>query len=155
MMGGVGWITPQSLTTLTLMEFYICHECRISHLKEVDTLHEWILIKEYATITFWQIIQNNTPRDTQAIFHFMGPLNSNSTRFIFGKSGSACLNISNVLRKGKRCLYFHTFCLCLYLHILEIKIFNILFCFNSFGISFYFTFITFNCDFHSLCRNLE
>ena len=44
-------------------------------------------------------------------FHFMGPLNFSSTKFDFRKSGSACLNISNVLQKGKRCLYFHTFVL--------------------------------------------
>lgn len=56
------------------------------------------------------------PGAEQAIFHFMGPLNSSSNRFIIGKSGSACLNLTSqrVLRKGKRCLYFHTFCPCLY-----------------------------------------
>lgn len=62
MMGGVGWITPKSLTTSTLMEFYICRDCRISHLKEVDTLHEGILIKEYATMTF---LTNYTEQYTQ------------------------------------------------------------------------------------------
>lgn len=57
-------------------------------------------------------VESNTEQLSQghsSHFHFMGPLNLSSTRFDFRKSGSACLNISNVLQKGKRCLYFHTF----------------------------------------------
>lgn len=87
-------------------------------------MQQWLLL-------FW-----TPPRDTQAIFHFMGPLNLSSTRFLFEKSGSACLNISNVLQKGKNMFIFSYFCPCLYLHILEIKIFDTWFCFNWSQIAF-------------------
>lgn len=52
---------------------------------------------------------------------------------IYGRrSGSACLNISFFAKGKKKDVYFHIFVFCLYLHILEIKIF-IISCF-TFGI---------------------
>lgn len=56
-------------------------------------------------------LETETNAGIKAISHFLGPFNSRSTSFIFDRSGSACLNISNVLQKGKDVYIFILFVL--------------------------------------------
>ena len=82
------------------------------------------------TFLWTKVTQNNTPRDTQAIFHFMGPFLKTRLAQDLSLESQAphALTSQMFLQKGKKMFIFSYFCPRLYLHILEIKIFNIMFC---------------------------
>lgn len=90
---------------------------------------------EYATAVIFLDNKYSEPRKTRAIFIVMGPFlkKKSAQRFIIGKPGSACLNVSDAcfLQKGKKDVYIFIFLSSFVL--LEIKIFII--CCFTFGIS--------------------
>lgn len=108
---GLAGSTPKNWSLCLLWDFIF-----VLSMYESKPLQIWILYTFRYSKYDMNMQRCDPPGAEQAIFHFMGPLNLSSNRFIIGKSGSACLNLTSqrVLRKGKRCLYFHTFCPCLY-----------------------------------------
>lgn len=128
---------PKSHYHFVLSGVLYLPKCWRSHQKKLDTLQK---VKGILIQKICNSIQGHTSH-----FSFHGTfLNLKQHKmYLWKKSGSACLNISIVFAKGKKMFIFSYFGPCLYLHILEIKIFCILFCLMRFPDSF-------NCSFLSV-----
>lgn len=86
----------------------------------------------FCFLSFVTNIQINTPRDTQAIFTFHGTFKLQVAQDFSLESQAPHALTSQMFCKREKMFIFSYFCPCLYLHILEIKIFNISFGFNLF-----------------------